>query len=223
MRIRQGFLPETDPKKIYQQSFAAIEQEIGPHPFSSPQWLMVRRIIHATADFDLGREVMFHPNAIEGGIRSLRQKKRVITDVHMVKAGVESHLQRLGLRVLCRIQDPEARKLAQQVDITRSMAAMRLAASELDGALVVVGNAPTALLELVRLVREEGVRPGLVIGLPVGFVSVEESKEALRELQDVPWITNRGRKGGSPAASAAVNALARLASNGEGCGCRPSM
>ncbi|WP_245920623.1 precorrin-8X methylmutase [Melghirimyces profundicolus] len=221
----QDFQPELDPASIYEQSFSIIDREAGSHSFSPRQWNIVRRIIHATADFDLGMGLLFHPGAVETGIRALREGKRLVTDVNMVKAGVESQLHGPGNRVVCRIRDPEAADLALREGITRSMAAMRLSAADLEGALAVVGNAPTALVELIRLVREEGIRPALIMGLPVGFVSVEESKEELQRMTEVPWITNRGRKGGSSAASAAVNALARMAthSRGEGCGCLPSM
>lgn len=205
--------PTTQPKEIEERSFAIIAEELGPHPFTPAQFSVVQRVIHATADFELGRSLVFHPRAIETGIRAIRAGKPVIADVQMVQAGInKARLARYGGEVRVHIADPDVVEEAKRLNTTRAIAAMRKAARETDGAIFAIGNAPTALLELIRLIEEEGVRPSLVIGVPVGFVSAAESKEALRQLRaDVPYITNIGRKGGSPVAVAIVNALALLA------------
>jgi precorrin-8X/cobalt-precorrin-8 methylmutase len=128
----------------------------------------------------------------------------------MVRSGLTPSLRKLGVTVTCLVEDPRAVSLASQEGLTRSVAAMRLAHRELEGAVVVIGNAPTALTEIVRLSREEGVCPALVVGVPVGFVAAAESKEALVK-SELAHITLPGLRGGTPIAVAAVNALARLA------------
>ncbi|OYD08809.1 precorrin-8X methylmutase [Paludifilum halophilum] len=209
--MKERFRPILKPDDIYQRSFSMIEEEIGEHTFTEKQWPVVRRVIHATADFELGKSLLFHPKAVDAGRRAIGEGKGVVVDVRMVQAGVENErLLRWGNRITCRIGEEKAGKIARREGITRSMAAMRLAAGAAQGAVVVVGNAPTALIELVRLVREDRLRPALIVGLPVGFVSVTESKEMLWSLREIPTITNRGRKGGSSAASAVVNALASM-------------
>ncbi len=173
---------------------------------------MVRRVIHATADFEFKSSMRFHPEAITAGIRALRAGCPIIVDVKMISAGLnEERLAAYGCRIVSHISDDDVIAGAQAANSTRAIEAMRKAQrlGELDGAIVAIGNAPTALLETARLVREEGARPALVIGVPVGFVSAVESKEAVLELA-VPHIVARGRKGGSPIAVAIIHALLLL-------------
>lgn len=205
--------PTTAPQEIEAKSFAIIAEELGSHPFTPEQLPVVLRVIHATADFELGRSLVFHPRAIEAGIAAIRAGKPVIADVQMVQAGIsKARLARYGADVRVHIADPDVAEEAKRRGTTRAIVAMAKAARETEGAIFAIGNAPTALLELIRLIEEEGVRPSLVIGVPVGFVSAAEAKEALRNLKaDVPYITNIGRKGGSPVAVAIVNALSLLA------------
>lgn len=158
---------------------------------------VTERVIHASADLEYADNLILSEEALQSGLRALRDAAPVVTDVGMVAAGVT------GRETLCFVSDPRARRLSEEASITRSAAGFRLAASEVgDGAVWVVGNAPTALFELL----EADVEPALVIGLPVGFVGAAESKEKLIE-SDLPAVANRGRKGGSAVAAAALNAL----------------
>ncbi|HEY0708233.1 MAG TPA: precorrin-8X methylmutase [Polyangia bacterium] len=200
-------------------SFAVIDREVGPHAFSPEQWQVVRRVIHATADFEFSSLLTFHgPAPIAAGIRALRGGCPVLVDVRMIAAGLnEARLSAYGCVIHSHISDADVIAAAQAANSTRAIEAMRKAhrRGTLDGAIVAIGNAPTALLELVRLVREEGARPALVIGVPVGFIAAAESKEAILGL-DVPAIVARGRKGGSPIAVAIIHALLLLSTAPEG-------
>ena len=206
------FIPTTvKPMEIETGSFQIIDDEIGEHPFSELQWPVVRRVIHATADFDLGRSMQFQTHAVESGIAAIRAGKPVIADVGMVQAGISKpRLAKYGGEVRVYISRPDVAEAAKAEETTRAIIATRKAVEESPDGIFVIGNAPTALLELIKLVKEGKARPSLVIGVPVGFVSAEESKVELEKLS-VPWITNRGRKGGTPAAVAALNALSLLA------------
>jgi precorrin-8X/cobalt-precorrin-8 methylmutase len=200
-------------RRIEESSFALIDAEVGAHPFGPDEWQLVRRVIHATADFDFARTLAFHPAAMASGLAALRRGAPVVCDVQMIAAGLSpERLAAFGSRAACFISDPEVIALARASGSTRAAEAMRKAhrLGLLDGALVAIGNAPTALAELQRLAAEAGVRPALVIAVPVGFVGAAESKEAARELP-VPWVVARGRKGGSPVAVAAIHALLALA------------
>lgn len=193
-------------RRIEDESFAIIEREAGPHGLAPREWAVVRRVIHATADFDFLRSLALQAEAVEAGVAALRARAPVVADVRMIAAG----LPRLGVRVF--IGDEDVGAAARERGTTRAAEAMRKAfrLGLLEGAVVAVGNAPTALAEVQRLVEEEGARPALVVAAPVGFVGAAESKEAALRLA-VPWIVARGRKGGTPVAVAAVNALAILA------------
>ena len=155
------------------------------------------RVIHASADLDYAESLVLDEATLQRGLEALRREAPVVTDVHMVAAGITAR------QPLCYVSDPRARQLSEKLDITRSAAGFRLAAAEVGrGAVWVVGNAPTALLEILDL----EVSPALVVGLPVGFVGAAESKEKLLE-SGLPAIANRGPKGGSAVAAAALNAL----------------
>lgn len=199
-----------DPEKIEAMSFAIIEQEMSGHVFSPAEWAVVRRIIHATADFDLGRSVLFHPEAIRSGAEALRRGCAIVADVQMVQVGInKTACGRYGNQVYCSIGDRDVARRAKAAGLTRAIISMRKSRKKIHRGIVAIGNAPTALLEVIRLVREEGVRPALIVGVPVGFVSAAEAKEELIKL-DTPFITNRGRKGGTPVAVATINALLAL-------------
>lgn len=204
------------PQEIEALSFRIIDAEAGDarRRFTAEQWAVVRRMIHTSADFEYLESIRFHDQAVHAGIQALRSGTPVITDTRMAATGIRaSDLQRLGGRVDCYIDDPRVRQAAAAGDTTRARAAVDLAAGEADGAIYAVGNAPTALLRLVELVRRGDLRPAVILGFPVGFVQAAESKQALAEL-DCPHITNVGRKGGSNVAAAAVNALILLAAAG---------
>ena len=197
---------------IEDKSFAIIDHEAGAHGYPGPEWQVVRRIIHATADFEFKALARFHPAAIEAGVTALRSGATVLVDVRMIEAGLNAdRLRAYGCNVVNYISDDDVIASAKANDSTRAIESMRKAhrLGKLDGSIVAIGNAPTALLEVVRLVREEGARPALVIGVPVGFVSAAESKSAALGLP-VPFIVTEGRKGGSPIAVAILHALLLL-------------
>jgi precorrin-8X/cobalt-precorrin-8 methylmutase len=199
-------------RSIEDESFAVIDREAGAHAFSVDEWSVVRRIIHATADFELQQLVRFHPGAIRAGIDALRGGCPVLVDVKMIAAGLnEARLAAYGCAVTSFISDDDVIAAARANNSTRAIEAMRKAhrLGVLDGAIVAIGNAPTALIEVARLVREDGAAPALVIGVPVGFVSAAESKEIALALP-TPFIVVRGRKGGSPIAVAIIHALLML-------------
>jgi precorrin-8X/cobalt-precorrin-8 methylmutase len=199
------------PEEIEARSFAIIEEEAGDHGLSPDRWAVVRRMIHTTADFDYLRSVRFHPGAIAAGIEAIRRGKRIVTDTQMARAGIrKSYVHRFGGSVECLIAEPTVGRVAEEAETTRAMAAVDAAAPMIKGGIYVVGNAPTALLRLIELIRAGEAHPALVIGLPVGFVNAVESKEALTTV-DLPYITNVGRKGGSNVAASVVNAIAIMA------------
>jgi precorrin-8X/cobalt-precorrin-8 methylmutase len=209
---------------IEDASFALIDAEAdaeadaegGRHAFSPAEWQVVRRVIHATADLDFTKALTFHPLALEAGVAALRRGASVICDVQMIAAGLSpDRLATFGSSVSCFIAEDEVIRAAREANCTRAAEAMRRAhrLRLLDGAVIAIGNAPTALAALQRLVCEERAAPALVVGVPVGFVGAVEAKEAALALP-VPHVVARGRKGGSPAAVAIVNALLALAAEG---------
>lgn len=189
-----------------------IEREVGSHPYNELEWPIVRRIIHATADFDFAGEnkIVFHKDAITSGINALKNGCSIIADVNGVIGGLNKQNPKdFGNNLICNISDPDLAERAKQENKTRAQMSMRIASSEMNGGILVIGNAPTALLEVTKMIREGVTKPALVIGIPVGFVSAAESKEELQTV-DVPFITNTGRKGGSSCAASIVNALFKL-------------
>ncbi|WCK56472.1 precorrin-8X methylmutase [Aneurinibacillus sp. Ricciae_BoGa-3] len=212
MDFHTAFKPETvQPQQIEERSFQIIDEEIGDHPFSDEQYKVVQRVIHASADFELGKSLRMHSGAIQAGIDAIRSGKKIICDVQMVQVGISKpRVEKYGCEVDVYISDRDVMEEAKRLNTTRAIISMRKAAKVADGGIYAIGNAPTALLELIRLIKEGHARPGLIIGLPVGFVSAAESKEELAKL-DIPFITNVGRKGGSTVTVAAVNAISLLA------------
>ncbi len=202
-------------RAIEHDSFSIIDAEAGAHPYTAGQWPVVRRMIHANADFEFNGLTEFHPHAVEAGLAAiLAGGTPIVADVEMICVGLsKSRLAHFGLTPHEFISDPDVIEAARVADTTRAVQAMKKAQrlGLLDGAIVGIGNAPTALIELVRLIRDDGVRPALVIGMPVGFVSAAESKALLAAVDAVPWITIRGRKGGSTLVVAALHALLGLA------------
>uniref|UniRef100_UPI004057B36E precorrin-8X methylmutase n=1 Tax=Candidatus Electronema sp. TaxID=2698783 RepID=UPI004057B36E len=199
-----------DPLEIEAESFRIIEAELGQTAFSPEQFAVVRRCIHATGDFSFAETMRFHPQAVEAGLRAVRSGRNILVDVNMAASGISKQLlAQFGGRVVCRAGDTEAAAMAAARRITRSEAAVELAAGENIG-IAVIGNAPTALLKIMELIDRGLFAPDLVIGVPVGFVNAAESKAVLAS-KPYPFITALGRKGGTPVAVAAVNALLRLA------------
>ncbi|MEB3232181.1 MAG: precorrin-8X methylmutase [Leptolyngbyaceae bacterium] len=198
---------------ITAQSFAIIDREIGPYPWKPQEYAIVRRAIHATADFDLGHLFRFSEGAIASGITALQQQQPILVDVRMVQMGITSTLAKIGYgrdgggTIACALDHAPPEVPAHT---TRSAVGLQTLLQQHPTAIVVIGNAPTALLALVDQVRRGQIKPTLVIGVPVGFVAVVEAKQALAETA-IPQIQVKGRKGGSPVAAAIVNALAYLA------------
>jgi precorrin-8X/cobalt-precorrin-8 methylmutase len=202
------------PDDILAESFRIIEAEVGAHPFDAAEWPVVRRMIHASGDVGLVREVAFTAGAVAGGVRALRQGAPIVTDVRTVAAGIHRpSLEALGVGLHCFIDDPDVRRGAEAGGKTRSWCAMAKAVAAVGEAVYVVGSAPTALLALCAAVRQGEVRPRLILAMPVGFVAVAQSKDEALAL-GVPVLAVRGRKGGSAVAAAAVNALLLLAREG---------
>lgn len=203
------------PEEIEAESFRMIDEEVGPHPWPPAEWQIVRRAIHTSADFEYARTMLMSPDVVTRGVAGLQGGRNIVTDTTMALSGIsKARLDPFGISAQCFVADPVVAKAAEKLGVTRSLMAMRSAALDPENGIFVIGNAPTALFELLRLVREEGVRPALVVGLPVGFVGASESKEELvrtAEQFSIPFITNRGRKGGSNVAAAVMNALLILA------------
>lgn len=215
-RIYQVIEGRQAPEAIEAASFAAIDAEVPGHGFTPGQWRVVQRMIHASADFAIARDARFSAGAVEAAIKALRAGRPLYVDSNMIRAGLSlARLRRANSaygpeRIFSHIADEDVARDARDAGLPRSLYAVRKAKAMLDGGIAVFGNAPVALLELNRMIVEEGVRPAFVVALPVGFVHVVESKEELTGL-GVPYVTVAGRKGGSPLAVAAVHALCSLA------------
>jgi precorrin-8X/cobalt-precorrin-8 methylmutase len=182
---------------IEMESYRILRGMVDLSHFEILSRAVAERVIHASADLDYAESLLLDEAALENGISALRRGRPVVTDVGMVAAGIT------GRQTLCLVSDPRAQALSERLGITRSAAGFRVAAEEVGkGAVWVVGNAPTALFELLAL----DVAPSLVIGLPVGFFGAAESKSAL-VASGLPAVANRGPKGGSAVAAAALNAL----------------
>ena len=209
MQTRKG-------QSIEDESMQIIENEIGSHSYNEQEWPIVRRIIHSTADFDFARDnkIIFQKNAVQSGLDALKNGCSIIVDVNgIVGLMNKQNPKDFGNNVICNISERSLIEEAKKENKTRAQMSMRIAKEDMNGGIVVIGNAPTALLEVMEMVKEGITKPALVIGIPVGFVSAVESKEELAKM-DIPFITNQGRKGGSPCASAIVNALYKLVRQG---------
>ena len=209
MQTRKG-------QTIEDESMQIIENEIGPHSYNEQEWPIVRRVIHSTADFDFARDnkIIFHKDSIKNGLKALKNGSSIVVDVNGIIGLLNKQNPKdFGNNVICNISEPSIMEAAKEAGKTRAQMSMRIAKEDMNGGIVVVGNAPTALLEVMVMIREGITKPALVIGIPVGFVSAVESKEELAKM-DIPFITNLGRKGGSPCASAIVNALYKLLRQG---------
>lgn len=194
------------PEDIEAESFRIIDSEIGPHQFDDAQWPVVRRVIHTTADFELAEQIHFAWGVTDRALAALRAGAKILCDTNMVLSGVnKARLARLGASAVCHVADPQVAAAAKEARLTRSTFALRKGVAE-GCSIFLIGNAPTALFELLRLVEAGDVQPDLIVGVPVGFVGAVESKAALLAT-DLPYITIEGRKGGSAIAAAILNAL----------------
>ena len=200
-------------QSIEDASMKMIEDEIGSHNYNKKEWPIVRRIIHSTADFDFAdkNRLIFQKNAIESGMKALKNGCSIVVDVNGVIGGLNKQNPKdFGNEIVCNISKPEIMQQAKDEGKTRSQVSMRVAKNDIDGGIVAIGNAPTALMEVIEMVNEGIVKPALIIGIPVGFICAPESKEELSKLKETPFITNLGRKGGSSSASAIINAIFKL-------------
>jgi precorrin-8X/cobalt-precorrin-8 methylmutase len=200
------------PKEIEEESFRIIDKLVDLSPFPADFRPIVRRVIHTTGDPEFSKTITFHPEAVAAGLKALREGRPIITDVAMVKTGIDKKLlSHFGVKIICNISSPRVRREAEVSGNTRAATALRASVSSIStGGIIAIGNAPTALREAIRLVKEGEAHPALVIGVPVGFVGAKEAKMELEGLP-LPFITNRGMKGGSTVAVAIVNALLRMA------------
>ncbi|MCR5486627.1 MAG: precorrin-8X methylmutase [Lachnospiraceae bacterium] len=196
------------PEEIEKKSFSIIEKECTEQGIFVPEEMksIVFRAIHATADFDYARTLVFSDNAVEEAQKAIRSGASIVTDTNMALAGISRRtLDRLNCRAFCYMADESVASEASRRGITRASVSMERAVKISGSVIFAVGNAPTALMTLYEKIKK-GYRPALVIGVPVGFVNVEEAKELILS-SGIPYIVNRGRKGGSTVAAAIVNAL----------------
>ncbi|MDR3766426.1 MAG: precorrin-8X methylmutase [Butyricicoccus sp.] len=200
--------PILKPADIEKRSFAIITEELGDRTFPEGQAEIVKRVIHTSADFDYADNLVFSPDAVEKAKDALREGATVVTDTNMALSGVsKSVLAKLGGQAVCFMADEDVAREAKARGVTRAVVSMEHAA-KLEGPVIfAIGNAPTALIRLHELIEAGEIEPALVIGVPVGFVNVVESKELFLDGNKTPYIIARGRKGGSNVAAAIVNAL----------------
>ena len=195
------------PREIEKRSMATIEKELGGRTWPEPEFSIIKRCIHTSADFDYADNLTFSENAAKIGIEAIRNGADIVTDTKMAAAGINKmRLGDYGGQVHCYISDPDVIDEAKSKGSTRATVSMQKGARLGKPTIFVIGNAPTALHEVHKMIVEEGLKPALVIGVPVGFVNVVESKEIIMK-DDVPYIVAKGRKGGSNIAAAIANAM----------------
>lgn len=199
------------PQAIVDESFDIIDQLVDLASVPELHRPIIQRAIHATGDTEYAYNLVFHPKAVETGMCALREGRNIVTDVTMVKAGIsKSPVEKFGGKIICKIGDKEIIDESHRQGKTRAIIAMQHSLPEMKDGIVAIGNAPTALFELIDLIKKGSAQPALVVGIPVGFVGAIEAKHALREIS-IPYITNTNRKGGSAVAVSIVNAIIKLA------------
>ncbi|CAI3949930.1 Precorrin-8X methylmutase CbiC/CobH (CobH) (PDB:1F2V) [Commensalibacter communis] len=199
-----------DGQAIYKQSFATIRREANLSKFTEDQARIAVRIIHACGRIEITEQLIFHPEVITATENALQQGKPIFCDAEMVSHGITKRRLPKNNEIICTLNHPDTPMLAQTLQNTRSAAAIHLWGDALEGAVVVIGNAPTTLFHLINLLEAKKIPyPAAIIGVPVGFVGAMESKEALAEWGKIPYLIVKGRQGGSAMAVAAINALAQ--------------
>lgn len=202
------------PMEIENRSMEIIAPHLQGLNLSEDQVKVYSRIIHAAGDVEYAPIIRLHPELIVSARKALEKGCNIYTDVEMVRTGINKRkLAAFGGQVFCKVADPEIAKVAKEQGITRSMAAMRSFGQDMNGAIIAIGNAPTALFEVLRMVEEENLRPAAIVGIPVGFVGAADSKAELAANTLVPYATVEGTKGGSPIAAAVVNAIMYIIDN----------
>ena len=195
------------PMDIERESFATITRELGDRVLDPEQEPIIKRVIHTTADFDYADTLYFSPNVVEKAKAAIRGGATIVTDTQMAFSGINKKTAaRFGCEVKCFMSDEDVAQEAKALGVTRARVSVDKAARLGKDLIYVVGNAPTALIRLRELIDEEGLRPKLIVGVPVGFVNVVASKELIMET-DIPCIVARGRKGGSNVAACIINAI----------------
>lgn len=208
-------LENVKPMEIESRSFEIIGEELGDKKLLPGTELIVKRCIHTSADFDYAENLCFSDHAVELALQALQQGASIITDTQMAKAGINKKvLSRYGGNVYCFMSDEDVAEAARKNGTTRATASMDKAAKMDQKLIFAIGNAPTALVRLYELMQEGILKPELIIGVPVGFVNVVQSKELIIK-SDVPYIVAKGRKGGSNIAACICNALLYMLSNNE--------
>lgn len=206
-------LQRVAPADIEARSMEMIAAELGPHSFTEEQLPIVKRCIHTSADFDYAKNLCFTEKAVSAGLEAIRAGCTIVTDTQMARSGVNKRvLERFGGQAVCFISDGDVAEEARERGVTRAAVSAERAAKLSGSVILAVGNAPTALVRACELMEEGALKPALVIGVPVGFVNVVESKELLLDMPG-EHIVARGRKGGSNIAAAICNALLYMASN----------
>ena len=196
------------PMDIEKRSFEIITELLGDTPIPTENELVVKRVIHTSADFDYAKNLVFSQDAVAKGIEALKKGCDIVTDTQMAKAGInKTILGKLGGQVHCFMSDPDVAAEAKERGITRAIVSMERAAALPKPCIFAIGNAPTALISIKEQMEKDILHPALIIGVPVGFVNVVESKELIIESGLAPYIVARGRKGGSNVAAAICNAL----------------
>lgn len=200
-------MEQIKPMDIETRSFAIIIELLGDRKLDPENEPVIKRVIHTSADFDYADNLVFSPHAVQKGIEALRGGCDIVTDTQMAKAGInKTILQKLGGQVHCFMSDPDVAAEAKERGVTRAIVSMERAAKLEKPCIFAIGNAPTALISLHEQMQKDLVHPALIVGVPVGFVNVVESKELILQ-SEVPHIVARGRKGGSNVAAAICNAL----------------
>lgn len=196
------------PEEIEKRSFEIITQELGDVKLIPGTEPVVKRCIHTSADFDYAQNLVFSEDVVEKAMKAIRDGACIVTDTQMAKSGInKKRLARYGGEVFCFMSDDDVAQTAREYGTTRATASMDKAVGLERPLIFAIGNAPTALVRLYELVKEGRIRPELIIGVPVGFVNVVQSKELILTLEDTPYIVARGRKGGSNIAACICNAL----------------
>ena len=202
------------PMDIENKSMEIIAPHLAGLNLNEAETKVYSRMIPASGDVDYAQVIRLHPKAIEATQEALKRGANIYTDVEMVRTGINKKaFGRYGGKIECRVADSEIAEIAKREGITRSMAAMRAFGKELAGSIIAIGNAPTALFEVLRLAKEENILPAVIIGIPVGFVGAADSKKLLAENTLVPYVTVEGTKGGSPIAASVVNAIMYILDN----------
>ena len=208
-RPERRYSYETNGSAISKESFRIVREGADLTAFTPDEAQVAVRMIHTAGDLDLPRHIVFHPGLVSAARGALRGGAPIFVDANMVKSGITRRRLPADNEVHCFLRDQRAAVLAAEWGTTRSAAAVSLWGDDLEGAVVAIGNAPTALFHLLEVIADGGPRPAAIIGVPVGFVGSAESKQALTDSNfGVPWLVVHGYRGGSALAASAINALA---------------